>query len=224
MSHRHISRPRGNTASSSSSSTSSSSDLDLDAITPCPPHSHPNALLDTETAETQTQPQQRPSNPHHHRKQRPTSWRSTVSLTPSSSSSSTTSDQDTAATSPSAGDPEATDPETLWRRMLTLQRTLGCYNSARMRAALEQENPEEGGGVRMFPMPFNLNCARMLTPHGTASRTCLDLLNDNIVALSDEERIQVDAFLHMETGTGTETGTKKGNGWRGRWLGGRSVR
>lgn len=60
----------------------------------------------------------------------------------------------------------------------------------------------------------------ILTVHEPASRTCLDLLNDNIVALSEEERIQVDAFLHMETGTPT----KKGNGWRGRWLGGRSAR
>lgn len=154
MSHHHISRPRGNTSASSTSSTSSSSDLDLDAITPCPPHSHPNALLDAETDEAQTQPQsqRRPSN-HHHRKQRPTSWRSTLSLAPSASSSSS-SEQDTATTSPSAGEPEATDPETLWRRMLALQRTLGCYNSARMRAALEQENPEEGGGVRMFPFSF----------------------------------------------------------------------
>lgn len=154
MSHHHISRPRGNTSASSTSTTSSSSDLDLDAITPCPPHSHPNALLDAETDEAQTQPQsqRRPSN-HHHRKQRPTSWRSTLSLAPSTSSSSS-SEQDTATTSPSAGEPEATDPETLWRRMLALQRTLGCYNSARMRAALEQENPEEGGGVRMFPFSF----------------------------------------------------------------------
>lgn len=29
------------------------------------------------------------------------------------------------------------DSETLWRRMLEIQRTFGCYNSARMDAALE---------------------------------------------------------------------------------------
>lgn len=28
------------------------------------------------------------------------------------------------------------DPERLWKRMLALQRTYGCYNSARMSAAL----------------------------------------------------------------------------------------
>ena len=49
---------------------------------------------------------------------------------------------------------------------------------------------------------------------------CLDLLNDSIGALPEEERRRVEAFLHMEGGTGTG----KRNGWRGRWLGGRSVR
>jgi hypothetical protein len=32
------------------------------------------------------------------------------------------------------------EPELLWRRMLTIQRIFGCYNSARMRAALDMRS------------------------------------------------------------------------------------
>ncbi len=40
------------------------------------------------------------------------------------------------------------DAELLWHRMLTAQRMFGCYNSARMTAALEMGN--DGGFVRKF--------------------------------------------------------------------------
>ncbi|KAK7978401.1 hypothetical protein PG996_004449 [Apiospora saccharicola] len=55
------------------------------------------------------------------------------------------------------------DPERLWRRMLELQQTYGCYNSARMSAALES------GDASLRP-----------------SRACLDLLNENMVLLPDD--------------------------------------
>ncbi|KAK1833918.1 hypothetical protein QBC39DRAFT_369548 [Podospora conica] len=184
----HIPRRRGNTTTSNMSSSSSSSE---DAITPCPPHSHPNALLDAEADQPQ-QPQQhrRPPIPNNHHRQRPTSWRSTLSL-----SSSDDEDTNTNTTTAAA----ETDPETLWRRMLALQRMFGCYNSARMRAALDQD-PVAGGGV--------------------PSRTCLDLLNDSIDTLPEEERKRVEAFLEGGTSTGTsEKGRKRGRGtgWRGRF-------
>lgn len=38
---------------------------------------------------------------------------------------------------PLHGDADDTDPTMLWRTMLAIQRTFGCYNSARMRAAIE---------------------------------------------------------------------------------------
>ncbi|KAI1471794.1 uncharacterized protein F4812DRAFT_455899 [Daldinia caldariorum] len=50
------------------------------------------------------------------------------------------------------------DPERLWERMLVLQQTYGCYNSARMSAALSS------GDVSL------------LLP----SKACLNLLNENI--------------------------------------------
>lgn len=56
------------------------------------------------------------------------------------------------------------DPERLWRKMLALQQIYGCYNSARMSAALES------------------NDAQLLLP----SKACLDLLNENVNLLPDE--------------------------------------
>ncbi|KAK6844124.1 hypothetical protein PG990_002503 [Apiospora arundinis] len=56
------------------------------------------------------------------------------------------------------------DPEQLWRRMLELQQVYGCYNSARMSAALESGD------------------ASLLRP----SKACLNLLNENMVLLPDD--------------------------------------
>ncbi|KAI8625061.1 hypothetical protein F5Y19DRAFT_479934 [Xylariaceae sp. FL1651] len=56
------------------------------------------------------------------------------------------------------------DPERLWKRMLALQRKYGCYNSARMSAALSS------GDVSL------------LRP----SKACLDLLNEHMAALPSE--------------------------------------
>ncbi|KAI1388178.1 uncharacterized protein F4822DRAFT_236773 [Hypoxylon trugodes] len=56
------------------------------------------------------------------------------------------------------------DPERLWKRMLALQRTYGCYNSARMSAALSSGN------------------VSLLLP----SKACLNLLNENMTFLPDE--------------------------------------
>ncbi|KAI0376417.1 hypothetical protein F5Y04DRAFT_211708 [Hypomontagnella monticulosa] len=56
------------------------------------------------------------------------------------------------------------DPERLWKRMLALQRTYNCYNSARMSAALSSGN------------------ITLLLP----SKACLNLLNENMTFLPDE--------------------------------------
>ncbi|KAI0515164.1 hypothetical protein F5B22DRAFT_205006 [Xylaria bambusicola] len=55
------------------------------------------------------------------------------------------------------------DPDMLWKRMLALQKKFGCYNSARMSAALSSGN------------------VSVLRP----SKTCLDLLNENMAALPE---------------------------------------
>ncbi|OTA94257.1 hypothetical protein M434DRAFT_59967, partial [Hypoxylon sp. CO27-5] len=56
------------------------------------------------------------------------------------------------------------DPRRLWARMLALQQTYGCYNSARMSAALSS------GDISL------------LLP----SKACLNLLNENMAFLPDE--------------------------------------
>ncbi|KAI0401734.1 hypothetical protein F4802DRAFT_600737 [Xylaria palmicola] len=55
------------------------------------------------------------------------------------------------------------DPERLWMRMLALQKKFGCYNSARMSAALSSGN------------------VSVLRP----SKACLDLLNEHMAALPE---------------------------------------
>ncbi|TGJ82393.1 hypothetical protein E0Z10_g6357 [Xylaria hypoxylon] len=55
------------------------------------------------------------------------------------------------------------DPERLWMRMLALQQKFGCYNSARMSAALSSGN------------------ISILRP----SKACLDLLNEHMSALPE---------------------------------------
>ncbi|RYP72763.1 hypothetical protein DL769_004379 [Monosporascus sp. CRB-8-3] len=59
------------------------------------------------------------------------------------------------------------DPERLWKRMLALQQIYGCYNSARMSAALSS-------GDFSFLLP---------------SKACLDLLNEHMTPLPDEAEL-----------------------------------
>ncbi|KAI1299885.1 hypothetical protein F5Y03DRAFT_243225 [Xylaria venustula] len=55
------------------------------------------------------------------------------------------------------------DPDRLWMRMLALQQMFGCYNSARMSAALSSGNVSK------------------LRP----SKACLDLLNEHMAVLPE---------------------------------------
>ncbi|RKU44792.1 hypothetical protein DL546_007476 [Coniochaeta pulveracea] len=63
---------------------------------------------------------------------------------------------------------DGVDPSLLWQNMLAVQRAFGCYNSARMRAAVEM-----GGDEGLMP-----------------SKACLDLLNDSISRLPEDARRQ----------------------------------
>ncbi|KLU85625.1 hypothetical protein MAPG_04647 [Magnaporthiopsis poae ATCC 64411] len=65
------------------------------------------------------------------------------------------------------------DSLSLWRRMLAVQRVFGCYNSARISAALDDETLQSR----------------------VPSRACLDLLNDSIAHLPEDEREQVEYFI-----------------------------
>ncbi|KAK3937366.1 hypothetical protein QBC46DRAFT_267671 [Diplogelasinospora grovesii] len=170
--------PSTNFRRGSHASTSSLSD-DEDAITACPlkkpslnQRQHTNVSA---TANGQHESSQQHSRPH---SQRSNSWRTSIShFDPPDSE----------------GDGcnyEEIPTELLWRRMLTIQRMFGCYNSARMRAALE------AGAENFVP-----------------SRTCLDLLNDSIDHLPEEAKRQLEEFLGQEA-----TGTKKRKSWRQRLL------
>ncbi|KAK8040044.1 hypothetical protein PG993_008455 [Apiospora rasikravindrae] len=72
------------------------------------------------------------------------------------------------------------DPERLWRRMLELQQTYGCYNSARMSAALES------GDASLRP-----------------SRACLNLLNEHMVLLPEDAD-----YVPRDSSSATATSSK----------------
>lgn len=121
------------------SSTSSLSDDD-DAITPCP-------LEVTNSKQRQPRPQQDvQTQTHQHRAQaaggvqRRNSWRDSIQGAPHH--------LDGLETNSCSNKEKDVDAETLWRRMLAVQRVFGCYNSARMRAALEMDG-DSSGFIRM---------------------------------------------------------------------------
>ncbi|CCC09563.1 hypothetical protein SMACR_03594 [Sordaria macrospora] len=68
------------------------------------------------------------------------------------------------------------DTQLLWRRMLAIQRTFGCYNSTRMQLAIEM-------GEQNASVP---------------SRVCLDLLNDSIDNLPSDIKHRIEDFLACE--------------------------
>ncbi len=138
---------RGST--SHRSSTSSFSD-DEDAITPCPLAAEPQ-IQETNEQQQETQPTamhgRLPHPPKRH------SWRESQAPldthehdagSPGSSSSGSSANMGIST--------DDVDPETLWRRMLAIQRMFGCYNSARMRAALDMG---PGGVDELVRMSFN---------------------------------------------------------------------
>ncbi|OIW25572.1 hypothetical protein CONLIGDRAFT_498657 [Coniochaeta ligniaria NRRL 30616] len=129
-------------------STSSSSDED-DLITPCPLERQESRPVDAPPLQ-----QPRPQT------QRPRSWRDEIWHF-----------------NPLDSEGDDVDPSMLWRTMLAIERAFGCYNSARMRAALEM-------GDHQVPVP---------------SKTCLDLLNDSITQLPEDARRQLADFLNNES-------------------------
>ncbi|KAK3317355.1 hypothetical protein B0T19DRAFT_405054 [Cercophora scortea] len=172
-------------SSASRGSTSSLSGDDDDAITPCPLEAH-HSNRDAEQQQSQQQQRQQqnpprrasPSLPPPNNLQsqqqamhRRNSWRNSQTIMPMHPDPAMD-NGDAAAT----GGTEAgldVDAETLWRRMLAIQKMFGCYNSARMRAALDT-----GAESGFIP-----------------SRTCLDLLNDSIDQLPEEAKRKLEDYL-----------------------------
>ncbi|KAK4214960.1 hypothetical protein QBC37DRAFT_140733 [Rhypophila decipiens] len=160
--------------SSAYSSTSSLSD-DQDAITPCPLEVTGSTQQHHPQSAQAPQPQQRrrPQEGMH----RKASWRDSIQGgAPHHLEGLERRPEDDYGTSEACYGSQV-DEETLWRRMLAIQRVFGCYNSARMRAALEMGGDSSG----FIP-----------------SRTCLDLLNDSIDQLPEESKRRLEEFL--ETG------------------------
>ncbi|KAI0014773.1 hypothetical protein F4780DRAFT_169427 [Xylariomycetidae sp. FL0641] len=138
-------------AMSSRKTRMSSMDDDIDAITPCPPETTTEDAVVSQPASVASIDD----------------LRSRRSMSPSSFCSSV-SDQESIERKRESvrALEEGTngDPEKLWKRMLALQRIYGCYNSARMSAALSSGNTS------------------LLRP----SKACLDLMNDNMHLSADE--------------------------------------
>lgn len=141
----------GRRGSSAHSSTSSLSD-DEDAITPCPverPSSNQHQTSQhTQSTQTQQPHQRRRPQEGMHRKE---SWRDSIAGgAPHHLEGLERGSED------GCGIASEVDEETLWRRMLAIQRVFGCYNSARMRAALETGG-DGNGAIRMcFLAPLQL--------------------------------------------------------------------
>lgn len=81
------------------------------------------------------------------------------------------------------------DPERLWERMLALQQVYGCYNSARMSAALS--SGDVSLLLRKCSPPtiqeiYNVVLEYAANSYTPASKACLNLLNENISFLPDE--------------------------------------
>jgi len=134
--------------------STSSISSDDDSITPCPLAKEETRRMQTEHFESSPRQEARPQ------AERQRSWR-----------------DERCHFNPLDSDANNTDPAILWRTMLAIQRTFGCYNSARMRAAIEM-------GEEDLPVP---------------PKTCLDLLNDSITQLPEEARRELDDFLSSES-------------------------
>lgn len=147
--------------SSAYSSTSSLSD-DQDAITPCPLEgSNANQHQAQHSPVAQVQAQQihqcrRPRDGMHRKE----SWRDSIAGGAPHHLEGLERPVGNECGSPSEGTGHGSqvDEETLWRRMLAIQRVFGCYNSARMRAALEMGG-DSSGFIRMcFSVVFSPLC------------------------------------------------------------------
>ncbi|KAK3689116.1 hypothetical protein B0T22DRAFT_480338 [Podospora appendiculata] len=194
--------------SASRGSTSSLSGDDDDAITPCPleahhsnnDHHHQQQQSQLQQQQQQQGNPQRPASPslappnnlqsqQQAMMHRRNSWRNSQTIMPMHPDPAMD-NGDAAAAGRIESDIDV-DAETLWHRMLAIQKMFGCYNSARMRAALDT-----GAESGFIP-----------------SRTCLDLLNDSIDQLPEEAKRKLEDFL----GHGDERPIL-GRSWRHRLL------
>ncbi|KAK4663820.1 uncharacterized protein QC763_502520 [Podospora pseudopauciseta] len=171
----HPGHSRINSGKSSSASSNSGYDLDDDAITPCP-------LLETTTSHQTHRSHLRDLQPIHHRLSPNQHKYGSLSRTSSQKRPASRSESwRTSQPRPFHGyvgdydeEEEGLDTEILWKQMLAVQDRFGCYNSARMRAALE-------GGDTSIP-----------------SKICLDLINDSIGEMPEDARQRIELFLERE--------------------------
>ncbi|KAK0672166.1 hypothetical protein QBC41DRAFT_314333 [Cercophora samala] len=187
----HPGHSRTHSGKSSSASSNSGYDFDDDAITPCPllettagHHTHHHSHL------RDLQPSHHHLSPHQHKYGNLS--RTSSQKRPASRCESWRSSQPRpfhGYVGDDAEDEEELDTEILWKQMLAVQDRFGCYNSARMRAALE-------GGDTSIP-----------------SRVCLDLINDSIGEMPEDVRERIELFLERE---GSGAMMRKGK-WKKFW-------
>ncbi|KAK4222385.1 hypothetical protein QBC38DRAFT_460469 [Podospora fimiseda] len=147
---------------------------DVDAITPCPRES---------TSSHQDK------NPHHQKHHEGKDDHSCRPGRPQTQRSSASSWRSGRARPLDGFVDDEEDTTILWYQMLAVQDRFGCYNSARMMAALEGED--------------------MATP----SRTCLDLMNDSIGEIPEDVKQRIEIFLERD---GSAAYWKKGK-WGKFW-------
>jgi hypothetical protein len=126
---RHGQDSRYVTASNSRRGSTSSFSDDDDLITPCPLERQESRRVDTEGRDTPPPQKPRPQ------KQRPKSWR-----------------DENWHFNPLDYEGDDVDTSMLWRTMLAIERAFGCYNSARMRAALEMGD-KQVPVRKCYPLP-----------------------------------------------------------------------
>lgn len=115
-------------------------------------------------------------------------------------------------------DGEDMDNARLWRRMLDIQREFHCYNSARMAAALLEMEMGMDVGPYARKLDSSFLCLMSMLAWNkisdtclSASRGCLDLLNDSVsdMPVHDKERL-VD-WLHEHSSRRKRSGIFKRN-------------
>lgn len=96
---------------------------------------------------------------------------------------------------PCSADPSA-DIRSLWAVMLALQQRYQCYKSTRMRIAADSDFEEASELMRMYNLlPLVLKLPSQRLTRDTASRACIDYLNDSIEFLPEEGWKMLEPYL-----------------------------
>lgn len=88
---------------------------------------------------------------------------------------------------------EDTNLQELWECMLELQQQYHCYNSTRMEIAADREDAMDM--MRMLTHPLFAPCKSLSLTPCSATKYCMDMLNDSIESLPEEGWKKLSKFL-----------------------------